>query len=89
MKIRFKEAYSALYEDQPSAPPIHALLSSVSFLLNSSLCLFAASLGQVYKGKLKSNGDAVAVKVQRPYVLETVRPVLALTLVAILIIVPL
>lgn len=33
----------------------------------------AASLGQVYKGKLRSNGAAVAVKVQRPYVLETVR----------------
>ncbi|GAQ84993.1 Predicted unusual protein kinase [Klebsormidium nitens] len=32
----------------------------------------AASLGQVYKGKLRSNGAAVAVKVQRPYVLETV-----------------
>lgn len=32
----------------------------------------AASLGQVYKGKLKTTGEAVAVKVQRPYVLETV-----------------
>lgn len=32
----------------------------------------AASLGQVYKAKLKSNGDIVAVKVQRPFVLETV-----------------
>lgn len=31
----------------------------------------AASLGQVYKGKLKT-GEPVAVKVQRPYVLETV-----------------
>lgn len=31
----------------------------------------AASLGQVYKGKLKT-GEQVAVKVQRPYVLETV-----------------
>lgn len=31
----------------------------------------AASLGQVYKGKLMS-GESVAVKVQRPYVLETV-----------------
>ena len=31
----------------------------------------AASLGQVYRGRLK-NGDAVAVKVQRPGVLETV-----------------
>ena len=32
----------------------------------------AASLGQVYKGVLKSNGATVAVKVQRPAVLETV-----------------
>ena len=31
----------------------------------------AASLGQVYKGRLPA-GDIVAVKVQRPYVLETV-----------------
>ena len=32
----------------------------------------AASLGQVYKATLKSNGKTVAVKVQRPAVLETV-----------------
>ena len=32
----------------------------------------AASLGQVYKGVLKDNGDTVAVKVQRPFVRETV-----------------
>ncbi|CAM6088773.1 unnamed protein product [Calypogeia fissa] len=32
----------------------------------------AASLGQVYKGRLIENGHVVAVKVQRPYVLETV-----------------
>lgn len=32
----------------------------------------AASLGQVYKGKLRSTGEQVAVKVQRPFVLETV-----------------
>ena len=32
----------------------------------------AASLGQVYKGVLKSTGETVAVKVQRPAVLETV-----------------
>lgn len=32
----------------------------------------AASLGQVYKGRLKESGDLVAVKVQRPFVLETV-----------------
>lgn len=32
----------------------------------------AASLGQVYKAKLRSTGEIVAVKVQRPAVLETV-----------------
>ena len=32
----------------------------------------AASLGQVYKATLKSTGETVAVKVQRPAVLETV-----------------
>lgn len=32
----------------------------------------AASLGQVYKGRLKGTGELVAVKVQRPFVLETV-----------------
>jgi aarF domain-containing kinase len=31
-----------------------------------------ASLGQVYKGRLHETGELVAVKVQRPYVLETV-----------------
>lgn len=32
----------------------------------------AASLGQVYKATLASTGEEVAVKVQRPFVLETV-----------------
>ena len=32
----------------------------------------AASLGQVYRATLRSTGDEVAVKVQRPFVLETV-----------------
>ena len=32
----------------------------------------AASLGQVYRATLKDSGDIVAVKVQRPFVLETV-----------------
>merc|ERR1711957_84159 len=32
----------------------------------------AASLGQVYKAKIRKTGDIVAVKVQRPGVLETV-----------------
>lgn len=32
----------------------------------------AASLGQVYRAKLRATGEEVAVKVQRPFVLETV-----------------
>ncbi|KAL2608261.1 hypothetical protein R1flu_026834 [Riccia fluitans] len=32
----------------------------------------AASLGQVYKAKLRSTGEVVAVKVQRPYIEESV-----------------
>jgi len=32
----------------------------------------AASLGQVYRATLRDSGDVVAVKVQRPFVLETV-----------------
>ena len=32
----------------------------------------AASIGQVYKDKLKSTGEEVAIKVQRPGILETV-----------------
>eukprot|EP00468_Gymnochlora_sp_CCMP2014_P013302 CAMPEP_0167763702 /NCGR_PEP_ID=MMETSP0110_2-20121227/13546_1 /TAXON_ID=629695 /ORGANISM="Gymnochlora sp., Strain CCMP2014" /LENGTH=709 /DNA_ID=CAMNT_0007650869 /DNA_START=224 /DNA_END=2353 /DNA_ORIENTATION=+ len=35
-------------------------------------CVAAASLGQVYKATLRESGDIVAVKVQRPFVLETV-----------------
>lgn len=46
------------------------LINLVFFLACMWLC--AASLGQVYKGRLKENGDLVAVKVQRPFVLETV-----------------
>eukprot|EP00850_Spirogloea_muscicola_P023767 SM000387S14684 [mRNA] locus=s387:58799:61633:+ [translate_table: standard] len=38
----------------------------------SPLPIAAASLGQVYKGVLRRSGETVAVKVQRPYVLETV-----------------
>lgn len=39
----------------------------------------AASLGQVYKATLRATGDVVAVKVQRPFVLETVSLDLHLT----------
>ncbi|XP_010241145.1 PREDICTED: uncharacterized protein LOC104585840 [Nelumbo nucifera] len=47
--------------------PWHEIYSELS-----SSPIAAASLGQVYKGRLKENGDLVAVKVQRPFVLETV-----------------
>ncbi|CAI7795538.1 unnamed protein product, partial [Closterium sp. NIES-54] len=56
----------ALMEDELGLPP------SEVFSELSPAPIAAASLGQVYKGKLKSTGEAVAVKVQRPYVLETV-----------------
>ena len=42
----------------------------------------AASLGQVYKATLRENGAEVAVKVQRPFVLETVSLDLFLTRLA-------
>lgn len=32
----------------------------------------AASIGQVYKAKIKATGEIVAIKVQRPGILETV-----------------
>ena len=32
----------------------------------------AASIGQVYKAKLRSTGEDVALKIQRPGILETV-----------------
>ena len=32
----------------------------------------AASIGQVYKAKIKATGETVAIKVQRPGILETV-----------------
>ena len=42
----------------------------------------AASLGQVYKATLRESGEEVAVKVQRPFVLETVSLDLHLTRLA-------
>lgn len=47
--------------------PIEDLFSEIS-----AEPLAAASLGQVYKAKLRATGKTVAVKVQRPGVLETV-----------------
>ncbi|XVF65098.1 hypothetical protein PTKIN_Ptkin09bG0219500 [Pterospermum kingtungense] len=56
----------ALIEEE-LGQPWHEIYSELS-----SSPIAAASLGQVYKGHLKENGDMVAVKVQRPFVLETV-----------------
>ncbi|EEF44261.1 uncharacterized protein sll0005 [Ricinus communis] len=53
--------------EQELGQPWHEIYSELS-----SSPIAAASLGQVYKGRLKENGDLVAVKVQRPFVLETV-----------------
>ena len=47
--------------------PIHAIFDDIS-----PEPVAAASLGQVYKARLKENGQTVAVKIQRPSVLETV-----------------
>lgn len=56
----------ALIEEELGRP-WHKIYSELT-----SSPIAAASLGQVYKGRLKENGDLVAVKVQRPFVLETV-----------------
>ncbi|GMH08021.1 hypothetical protein Nepgr_009861 [Nepenthes gracilis] len=47
--------------------PWHEIYSELS-----TSPIAAASLGQVYRGRLKESGDLVAVKVQRPFVRETV-----------------
>lgn len=47
-------------------------MKSIRPICNFFVFWMTASLGQVYKGRLKENGDLVAVKVQRPFVLETV-----------------
>jgi aarF domain-containing kinase len=48
------------------------LLAAVTMSRATLIYYIAASLGQVYKGRLKETGELVAVKVQRPFVLETV-----------------
>ena len=48
-------------------PVVNAIFSEIS-----AEPVAAASLGQVYKATLRATGDTVAVKVQRPFVLETV-----------------
>ncbi|KAM0941951.1 putative ABC-type Cd(2+) transporter [Dioscorea sansibarensis] len=56
----------ALIEEE-LGQPWHEIYSELT-----SSPIAAASLGQVYKGRLKETGELVAVKVQRPFVLETV-----------------
>ncbi|XP_043706526.1 uncharacterized protein sll0005-like [Telopea speciosissima] len=56
----------ALIEEE-LGKPWHQIYSELT-----SSPIAAASLGQVYKGRLIENGELVAVKVQRPFVLETV-----------------
>jgi hypothetical protein len=51
---------------------MYPLLASVTMSWATLTYYIAASLGQVYKGRLKETGELVAVKVQRPFVLETV-----------------
>ncbi|RAL48367.1 unnamed protein product [Cuscuta campestris] len=63
------------YPDDIAMALIEAELGQPWYNIYSELSpspIAAASLGQVYKGRLKENGDLVAVKVQRPFVLETV-----------------
>ena len=48
-------------------PVVNAIFSDIS-----PEPVAAASLGQVYKATLRATGEIVAVKVQRPFVLETV-----------------
>jgi predicted unusual protein kinase regulating ubiquinone biosynthesis (AarF/ABC1/UbiB family) len=54
------------------AHPLKNLHLDSSLVKNSSTPVAAASLGQVYKAKLRSTGDDVAVKVQRPGVLKQI-----------------
>lgn len=53
---------------EPHAAHVYNLLHAAA--CPSAACrpepIAAASLGQVYKGTLRSTGEAVAVKVQRP-----------------------
>jgi len=62
----FDEA-TQIIEAELQLSSIHEIFASLS-----EEPVASASIGQVYKGVLKSNGMVVAVKVQRPKVLETV-----------------
>lgn len=56
----------------PTSPLPPPRAAAAGPCLRSPEPIAAASLGQVYKGVLRTTGETVAVKVQRPGVLETV-----------------
>ncbi len=57
--------------DEIALEVIRNELGNLDELFDDMKLVAAASLGQVYKAKLKSNGDEVAIKVQRPDVRRT------------------
>ena len=73
---------SSLQDEVPPAPFSHVVSVIESelgkpveevFSMLERKCSAAASLGQVHKAVLASNGETVAVKVQRPYLEQQVR----------------
>ncbi|XP_022157241.1 protein ACTIVITY OF BC1 COMPLEX KINASE 3, chloroplastic [Momordica charantia] len=77
----YLEELSQLQDDLPTFPDAEAFLCIEKELALSLDSIFsslspspiaAASLGQVYKGKLKRSGQVVAVKVQRPNIEEAI-----------------
>ncbi|KAA0050971.1 putative aarF domain-containing protein kinase [Cucumis melo var. makuwa] len=77
----YLEELSQLQDDLPTFPDAEAFLCiekelSLSldsiFLSLSPSPIAAASLGQVYKAKLKQSGKVVAIKVQRPNIEEAI-----------------
>lgn len=56
----------------PAALPRYQLADAAVCLAPAPVPLAAASLGQVYRGVLRSSGEAVAVKVQRPGVAASI-----------------
>ncbi|KGN65997.1 protein ACTIVITY OF BC1 COMPLEX KINASE 3, chloroplastic [Cucumis sativus] len=77
----YLEELSQLQDDLPTFPDAEAFLcieEELSLTLDSIFSslspspIAAASLGQVYKAKLKQSGKAVAIKVQRPNIEEAI-----------------
>ncbi|XP_042516585.1 uncharacterized protein sll0005 isoform X4 [Macadamia integrifolia] len=63
----FPDDVAMAFIEEELGQPWHNIYSELT-----SSPIAAASLGQVYKGRLRENGELVAVKVQRPFVIETV-----------------